>query len=154
MCLLVLVGSTTTLVRHDHASGRRPHGHGFGLVTLLPQSEPESGYAAGTLHQHLVVLGVELYQPDPPPGRVPASPERPAHSPLVVELWAGSAEVTLADFLAQDEEPTDLPAWPGTGVFASPHTTDLAPRRRAADPVTRHALCDRARGERSGVLNV
>ena len=143
LTLLMVIGSTTTSIQHSHARGRADHTHGFGLTQgLSPAGVDDSGEPAR--HSHFVLLGVEFYTGEnTPTGPGPDAPDRPqthigldeaadSSESVKYEQLDGSQFVVVAVFARSGSSPrSGLPSWQSTRI----------------------GLCDRARGERSGVNN-
>jgi hypothetical protein len=158
MCFLVVAGTMSTSIQHCHAGGGLVHTHGMGLDGARQESR---GAMRGKLfagitcrHFHFVLMGFEIY-----------GGEAASEAPLPVCLWAHEGATMASCFCAQaidglavaGHSPADvsiapLPElaglfghdWPQ--VAAGKSTTDSD-----ATPAAGSVLCDRARGERSGV---
>jgi len=142
LCLTVLASSTTTSIQHSHDYGRAPHAHGFGLVSVLPvapvTAEPDAAFAAR--HSNFVILGIEFYGDDEPLPQAPGSPDD-------TQLTLGVDD----DSCLNDSARSALVLLPFAGRPA-PAVVQPLPALAVRLPLTaRCILCDRSRGERSGV---
>jgi hypothetical protein len=153
LCLLVVVGSTTASVSHDHALGWRPHTHGFGVVALSTGPNRIAGCRQeGARHRHFILFGVEVYQAD-------SSSDTRGDGP---DAASGLPHLGLGDCVAQDSWPAPAPdgaaAWAvwllalQTPSFTDARALETPPACSDTDPAHGHSVCDAARGERSGVL--
>jgi hypothetical protein len=146
LSLSVLAGSTSTSIHHSHEFGLLPHAHGFGAMSVFPAAPPAAPSVddLASRHSHFVILGFELYGGDEP---LPQSPPQ----------FPGSSDdpqVTLG--VNDDVRPNDsaraAPApLPSVGLSV-PAAMRPLPYLAVPSPRTaRCTLCDRSRGERSGV---
>lgn len=151
LCLSVmLAGSTSTSIRHSHGYGLVPHVHGFGLarpVTPSPGADEAITVATDTStprHCHFILLGVEFYQGEESShSSIPRSPG--SHD--VPQVSHGVAEDALLDDSPYPTESFPPRAILVIGAAPSIPSPTCLPSRLTAGP----CLCDRARGERSGV---
>lgn len=157
LCLSLLGGSTSASIQHSHEQGRIPHTHGFGLVswiaspTIPIRSSAGETDAFASRHSHCFLLGMELYGGECPFHCPPTrSPKSQDETTLAFGIESGVAdELVLSDF--------SRPIISFLGL-TSLYTTDLAfsplsilDKSLQTLPIACSLLCDRARGERSGV---
>lgn len=148
LCLSVLAGSTATSIDHSHDQGWAPHAHGCGLARWLAGPIAPAGVGDfACRHRHVIILGIEFYDGEGPPER--SSPR----SPDDIGVTSGLSDdgVVRDPFHPSEPLPPLAPLAARTGTSPPPSPTGRPVR---VTPTSRRALCDRARGERSGVCLV
>lgn len=151
LCLSVLAGSTSTSIHHRHEHGSVPHTHGFGIVrsfnsTAAREDAPPTGQIA-SYHGHLVMFGIEFYVGESSPRNAPPR-----------SIWTLDGTRVMVgleqDPLLKDPDCSVASLPPLTSVLlpvAGQTACRLVSPEDQASPSARCALCDCARGERSGV---
>lgn len=148
LCLLVAGQSTSITVRHAHDLGGIAHGHGFGLFrpefSAADSSGKPNGSASDSHHAHFVFLGIEFFTGENggPTPTAPSSDKNSRLGQLPAPATTDMRAALLTDLAGVPDFLADLPA---VSLATSSHSS------RVSLPPQRCDLCDRARGERSGV---
>lgn len=140
LCLMVLVGSTCTVVQHTHDRGQAPHAHGFGL-SINTTAEFLAPPISATHHRHLVVCGIEVFVPDAPSDDV-------THSDATVQVEVGLRVDPLSESSTQIDSVSELPTTLCLFAYESAPSVHRNLRSESLRPTP---LCDQANHARTGV---